>query len=145
MARLMQRHLALVRGSYVFHTEDVDDEFSELVSPRCKRLGALLPIWIIIEQFFVEDPDHARARPGRRDNILAVLEYFDKAPGKAARLAAKAAVECRLSAAGLCGREVHLHAEPSKHRDHAHSNFGKDLIHQTGDEHRYFHSLFSSS
>src|SRR2546426_763566 len=141
MTRLMNRHLALVRCPYVIYTEDVDYELSELVRSRCKRLGALLPIRLIVEQFFVENPDHAGARPGRSNNVIAIIEYSDKAPGKIARLAVEAAVERRLTAASLRGREVHFHTESSKHTYHAHPNFGKDLIHQTGDEQRYFHNL----
>src|SRR5712671_4666995 len=110
MTRLMHRHLALVRCANVIYTEDVDDELSELVRSRCKRIGAPPPIRLIVEQFFVENPDHAGARPGRRNDVLAILEYSDKAHGKIARLAAEAAVERRLSAASLRSREVHLHA-----------------------------------
>src|SRR4029453_15936404 len=57
------------------------------------------------------------------------------------RLGTETAVECRLPGAGLGGWEVNLPTEPLKHTAHAHPDLGKDLIHQSCDKQRYFHTF----
>ena len=56
---------------------------------------------------------------------LARFEGVQEVPRHGARLAAIAAVESRLPAAGLVLREIHLVAEPLQHSGHRHADLGK--------------------
>jgi len=86
--------------------------------------SARSPIRLIVEQFFVENPDHAGARPGRRKRCTRYLNIPIKRLASSRASLLKAAVERRLSAASLRSRKS-TSTPISKHTDHAHSNFGK--------------------
>ena len=62
---------------------------------------------------------------------------FEEVARHGAGLVAVAAIEGRLSAAGLVLREIHFVAEPFQHVGHGHADLGKQLIDHAGNEQRY--------
>src|SRR5262245_61398982 len=101
MTRLVQCNLSLTAGPNVFDTQDIDQELRKLVSPRCERLGPLMPPWFIFQQLRIKHSHHARARTRRGHNILAVFEDLDKSFCQRARFIGKPTVKGLLSATSL--------------------------------------------
>ena len=101
---------------------------------RDRSCPPLLKCWIVVEQLGVEHLEHAGAGAGGGDNIFAVLEQVKKALGVGFGLATEAGVEGGLATAGLPLGEVHLHTQPSQHRDHALPHLWEELINQACDE-----------
>ena len=62
--------------------------------------------------------------------------------GHLARVLAQARIKLRLSAAGLCGREFHVHTQTAKNADDSLAGFGVERIDQTCDEKLYCGHVF---
>ena len=70
----------------------------------------------------------AGARPRRGDDRVVALEGRDEAAHHRHRLVEVAGVDHRLAAAGLAGREVHVHPEPAQQPHHGLAGVGEQRV-----------------
>ena len=91
---------------------------------------------VIVEQFLVENSDHARARAGRHDDVVDILVHIEEPLRKGPRLFPIARIEGGLSAACLVGVEVHVDAVTTEDANCALSDLGEELVDDTGNEER---------
>ena len=94
------------------------------------------PQLLTAEQLMKLLADHRTARPGRRDDVLVVLEDLDEPLGQWARFSVEAVVEKRLAAAGLRLRKLDAAAEVLEQLGDRDADVGVKLVRQTGNKKR---------
>jgi hypothetical protein len=119
--------------------EHVDEELRELVRARGQRprLGLLRAP---LEEHRVLPAHHGRARARDRHHVLGGREGAQVGSCRRARLLAVPAVEGRLAAADLAGREVDLDAERLEHLHGGDADLRVQGIAQAGNHQRRSHA-----
>ena len=122
------------RAGHAVELEHAGQELRELVGARGERLRARLHRRVAGEQLLVVRADHAAARAGGRDEVVAALELADDLARDRDRVAAVAGVVGGLAAAGLGGRHVDLGPAGFEQLDGCEPDRGPHQVDETGDE-----------
>ena len=121
--------------AHVGDVETVHEIFGEFVDAFPQCLCAWQPSGIVGEEFGIIVLDHMRTRTGGHHDVAGrAFEDADGVRRDLARFLAQACVEVGLSAAGLVGGEVHIHAEAAENIHDRLACLRVERIDEAGDE-----------
>jgi hypothetical protein len=137
VAAIVERHHALQARADIFHPGDLREKRGELPNALFERMYARQRFGLLVEQLREVVDDHSGAGTRRHHHRLARFESIQEVARHGPRLVAISAVECRLPAAGLVFRKIHLASGAFQDVGHRHAHLWEELVHHAGHEQRH--------